>query len=107
MEWRKAGRPKKNNEPQDEKPQEDKPQWLEQEWTKEELSIIIAAENSSVVMLGIAVVKQWIRDGKPKADYDGIKVWLGIINESLKNKNTKYERDFIKNLMTNSKFNYM
>lgn len=92
MEWGKAGRPSKN------KPQEDKPEWLEQEWTKEELSIIIAAENSSVVMLGIAVVKQWIRDGKPKADYEGVKVWIDIIVDSLKNKDSKYNDDnFINN----------
>lgn len=81
MEWNKAGRPSSR--------EKEKPEWLEQPWTKEEQSIIAATENSSITMLGIAVVKQWIRDGKPKSEYEGIKPWLAIIQDSLSNKNEK------------------
>lgn len=35
-------------------------------------------------MLAIMVVKQWIRDGKPKTEYEGIRPWLSIIQESLR-----------------------
>lgn len=83
MQWNKAGRPSNK--------QKDKPEWLEQAWTKEEQSIIIATENSSIVMLGIAVIKQWIRDGKSKSEYEGIKPWIQIIKDSLSDKNASMQ----------------
>lgn len=83
MQWQKAGRPSI-------KPKvEEKPEWLEQDWTKEEQSIIVATEHACISMLAIMVVRQWVRDGKPKSDYEGIKPWLQIIKDSLSNKNEK------------------
>lgn len=52
-------------------------------WTKEELSIIAATERQSITMLAIAVVKQWIADGKPSQDLEAIKTWLNVIKESI------------------------
>lgn len=85
MKWGKAGRPSNKHE---EKPE--KPEWLEQEWTKDELSIISATEKSSLIMLGIAVVRQWIRDGKPKSDFAGVRPWIQIIKDSLSEKDKKH-----------------
>lgn len=83
MQWQKAGRPSI-------KPKvEEKPEWLEQDWTKEELSIITATEYANISMLAVMIVRQWVRDGKPKSDYEGIKPWLQIIRESLSNKDAK------------------
>ena len=72
--WRKGGRPSVGN-------RKSKP------WTKEELSIICATEKASAVMLAIAVVRQWIADGKPKKGYEGVKPWLDVIRESYIRKN--------------------
>ena len=85
MKWGKAGRPSNKHE---EKPE--KPEQLEQEWTKDELSIISATEKSSLIMLGIAVVRQWIRDGKPKSDFAGVRPWIQIIKDSLSEKDKKH-----------------
>lgn len=82
MEWKKQGR-KKVKQP------EQKPEWLEQDWTKDEQSIIAATKYSATSMLAIMVVKQWIRDGRPKSEYDGIIPWLNIIQQSLNDKNNK------------------
>lgn len=82
MKWQKAGRPSN-------KEKENKPEWLEQEWTKEELSVISATKHSAYVILAISVVKQWIRDGKPKSEYDGVRPWIKIIQDSLADKNNK------------------
>ena len=81
MDWNHAGRPAKNKK--------EKPEWLEQEWTAEELSILAATKHASTSMLAIAVVKQWIRDGKPASEYEGIKIWLQIIKNSLSDKDKK------------------
>lgn len=81
MEWQKAGRPSKKGK--------EKPEWLEQEWTLEERSILAATERASTTMLAIAVVKQWIRDGKPRTEYEGIRPWIQIIRNSLSDKNKK------------------
>lgn len=80
MNWGKAGRPK------------EKPEQVKQDnskWTKEELSIVAATENSALTLLGIAVVKQWINDGKPRTEFEGIRPWLTIICDSLKEKDIK------------------
>lgn len=82
MDWKHAGRPST-------KPKDSKPKWLEQPWTKEEQSIISATERSSTVMLAIMVVKQWIRDGKPKSEFEGVRPWLNLIQESIKDKDNK------------------
>ena len=83
MEWKKQGRKKMKQQP------EHKPEWLEQEWTREEQSIIAATKYSATSMLAIMVVKQWIHDGRPKSEYDGIVPWLDIIQQSLNDKNNK------------------
>lgn len=82
MQWRKAGRPSS-------KPKKEKFESSRQDWTKEELSILSATKESALVVLGIAVVKQWIKDGKPMSDFEGIKFWLQVIKESLLEKNDK------------------
>lgn len=79
VEWKKAGRPRKSEEPKKSKP-----------WTKEELALISSVGNNAYVMLGIAVVRQWIKDGKPQNDKEGIQLWLGIIQDSLKDKDNKH-----------------
>ena len=81
FEWNKAGRPRTK----------EKPEWLEQDWTAEEKSILVATERASIPMLAIAVVKQWIRDGRPKSDYDGIKPWLSVISDSITAKNKQLD----------------
>lgn len=68
-----------------------KSQWLEGEWTADEQSIIAATEHGGLVMLAIHVVRQWIKDGKPKTSYEGIKPWLSIIKDSLHDKDAKLE----------------
>ena len=88
MKWGKAGRPSNKSDEKPEKPE--KPEWLEQEWTKDELSIISATEKSALSMLGIAVVRQWIRDGKPKSDFAGVRPWIQIIKDSLSEKDKKH-----------------
>jgi hypothetical protein len=82
MNWKHAGRPST-------KSKDNKPEWLEQPWTKEEQSIISATERNSTVMLAIMVVKQWIRDGKPKSEFEGVRPWLNLIQESIKDKDNK------------------
>ena len=82
MDWKHAGRPST-------KPKDNKSEWLEQPWTKEEQSIISATERNSTVMLAIMVVKQWIRDGKPKSEFEGVRPWLNLIQESIKDKDNK------------------
>lgn len=77
MEWSKAGRPRtkaKRNK-------------YVQRWSKEEQSIIAATKYAGDIMLAIAVVRQWIKDGKPEKDYPAIKVWISIIQESYAKKN--------------------
>jgi len=81
MDWKKAGRPRK-----------EKPEWLEQTWTKEELSVITATAKAAPVMLAIAVVKQWQRDGMPESEIEGIRPWLHMIKDSLKQKGTAHEQ---------------
>ena len=78
--WNRAGRPSTHS-------QVGKRKAKPMQWTKEELSIITATESSASVMLAIAVVKQWIRDGKPVCDMQGIKRWIAIIQDSLNEKN--------------------
>lgn len=83
MQWQKAGR-------HSTKPKvEEKPEWLEQDWTKEEQSIIAATEHAHISMLAVMVVRQWVRDGKSKSDYEGIKPWIQIIKDSLSYKDKK------------------
>lgn len=74
MIFKTAGRPRTKEESSETK---------ETPWTKEELSIIVATERQSITMLAIAVVKQWIADGKPSQDIDAIKTWLKVIKESM------------------------
>ncbi len=81
MKWQKAGRPSTKKK--------EKPEWLEQEWTTEERSILAATEHAGTIMLAIAVVKQWTRDGKPMSEYEGIRPWIQIIQNSLTDKNNK------------------
>ena len=85
----KAGRPSTNKEEKPSTNKEEKPEWLEQEWTAEERSILAATKHAATSMLAIAVVKQWIRDGKPASEYEGIKIWLQIIKNSLSDKDKK------------------
>jgi len=80
--WNRAGRPRTHSHIGDGS-RRAKPM----QWTKEELSIITATESSASVMLAIAVVKQWIKDGKPVCDEQGIKRWIAIIQDSLNEKN--------------------
>lgn len=84
MNWGKAGRPKSKEKEKPEQAKQDN-----SKWTKEELSIVSATENSALTLLGIAVVKQWINDGKPRTEFDGIRPWLDIIRDSLKEKDSK------------------
>ena len=83
MEWSKAGRPRT-------KPRRNK---YVARWTKAERSIIAATEYAGDVMLAIAVVRQWIKDGKPEADFPAIKIWLNIIQQSYAKKNKKIFQD--------------
>ena len=83
MQWKKAGRPCVKSKV------EEKPEWLEQDWTKEEQSIIVATEYVSMSMLAVMVVRQWVRDGKPSSDYEGIKPWIQIIKDSLSYRDQK------------------
>lgn len=46
-------------------------------WSKSELRV----HKDGIAALAAAVVKQWIEDGKPKADAEGIKPWLAILEE--------------------------
>ena len=73
--WNKGGRPPKNGNGKS------------RPWTREELSIICATEKASAVMLAIAVVRQWVADGKPKSGYEGVRPWLAVIRESYLRKN--------------------
>ena len=83
MQWKKAGRPSVKSEV------EEKPEWLEQDWTKEEQSIIAATEYASMGILAVMVVRQWVRDGKPNSDYEGVKPWIQIIKDSLSYRDQK------------------
>lgn len=84
MEWSKAGRPRTKAK---------RNKYIAR-WSKEELSIIAATEYAGDIMLAIAVVRQWIKDGKPEKDYPEIKVWLSIIQESCTRKNkNKFQPD--------------
>lgn len=78
--WNKAGR----------KPSKPAEQYIDDDnspWTKEELSIITATKYSSISMLAIAVVKQWILDGKPTSEWSGVKPWINIIQDMCAEKN--------------------
>ena len=83
MEWGHAGRPRTKL---DIDVPEQKTETVVSEdefWTAEEKSIIAATENQSVVMLALAVVKQWVLDGKPKRDAENIKAWVQVIKEHI------------------------
>ena len=46
------------------------------QYTKRELTL-----RSGPVQLAIAVIEQWVLDGKPKADEEAVKYWQGIVKE--------------------------
>jgi hypothetical protein len=50
-------------------------------WTKAELTLRLGP-----IELAKAVIEQWVRDGKPKADEQAIKYWQGVIRECELNK---------------------
>lgn len=85
MNWNKAGRPSTSKEK--------KPEWIEQGWTKEEQSILAATEIDAMSMLAVLVVRQWVRDGKPKKDEEGIKPWINLIKDILSNKNSNKDQE--------------
>lgn len=78
MQWLKAGRPRKEKESMPEK--------TGKAWAPEELALISGVGNNAYIMLGIAVVRRWIADGRPSKDEEGVRVWLDIIRDSLKDK---------------------
>lgn len=83
MEWNRAGRPRSSSGPAA------KPVWLERDWTDEELSVIAATERDAVAVLAVCVVRQWIRDGRPERDREGIRPWVSVIREHLNYKEGK------------------
>lgn len=93
IEWNRAGRPFKNEQNRQKK-QEFK-ETKDSKWTKAELSILAATKYAANIMLAIAVVQQWISDGKPKTEYAGVKPWIDIIKDSLSDKNEKELLPFI------------
>lgn len=81
MEWGHAGRPRTRLDT--DVPEQKQAATEDEFWTAEEKSIIAATENQSVVMLALAVVKQWVLDGKPKRDAENIKAWVQVIKEHI------------------------
>ena len=83
--WNKAGRPRSKSQGPSFKKLDTSNKVHETsddaDWTKEELAIIAATKKDAYVMLAIAVVKQWILDGKPQCDADCIRYWLSVIKE--------------------------
>lgn len=79
MNWNRAGRPAKIKD----MALDDVP------WTKDELSIVAATKESAMIMLAIAVVRQWIKDGRPEADMESVRPWIGIIRDSLRDKDDR------------------
>lgn len=81
MEWGHAGRPRTRLDTDISKQKQEATE--DDFWTAEEKSIIAATKNQSVVVLALAVVKQWVLDGKPKRDAENIKDWVQIIKEHI------------------------
>jgi len=75
VKWNKAGRPRK---------QPKSSLAVDKPWTKEELSILCATERDGILMLAVHIVKQWIADGKPAADKEGIRMWLNYIRHNMR-----------------------
>lgn len=76
-----------------------KPAWLERNWTREEQSIIAADSKQGMVRLGMAVLRQWKRDGKPDKSKDGIMPWLAIVQDSLREKDDKSRKQEVSNFL--------
>lgn len=55
----------------------------EKDWTKEELTIFRNGPKG----LAKAVIRQWLKDGAPAKDLDGIRVWLSMLVD------TTYDKD--------------
>ena len=71
MEWNKQGRKSKSGEA------------ISREWTQDELRV----HKDPLLSLACAVVKQWRKDGSPKAE--GITTWISIIVERSKEYDAK------------------
>lgn len=69
MRWMKAGRPSTKVV---EKKEDDL------KYKKSELMLQPTMERA-IVSLAAHVIKQWIDDGKPKKDFEGVKPWITII----------------------------
>lgn len=82
IEWNHAGRPRKKHI--------DLESIEEQcsEWTKAEKTIV----QDGVVGIAMAVVQRWVLDGKPKKDIMGVMPWVYIIEDSLRKKNLKQNK---------------
>ena len=88
MNWNKAGRPLKRST-------EQKSKFLKQEYTKEEL-YIPATERACLCTLSVAVIKQWVLDGKPVSDIEGITPWIQILKD-LTSENSKLDNSSLSN----------
>lgn len=92
MEWNKAGRPRKNpafTMPKVEVEADDEP------WTKEERTIAA----NGIVSMAAAVIRQWIKDGKPQRDYFGVLPWINLLKEYFAEQDKKYLAQNLMNLI--------
>jgi hypothetical protein len=85
MDWNKAGCPRTSLETDDQK-KEQETSVSEQKtefWTDEEASIIAACNSKPMMMLALAVIKQWVLDGRPSCDAESIKSWVQVIKDNI------------------------
>lgn len=91
MQWNKAGRPR--TKPvvvlEEEINTDDVP------WTKEERTIAA----NGIVSIAAAVIKQWIKDGKPQRDYFGVLPWINLLKEYFAEQDKKYLAQNLMNLI--------
>lgn len=53
-------------------------------WTKRELTL-----RSGMSELAQAVIEQWVKDGKPVTDIEGIQCWKEVLNASEAKKSSR------------------
>lgn len=70
MQWDKAGRKNTTGT-----------QKMKELWDDD--AMVLASNIAPHALLALAVVKQWVIDGKPQSEWQSIKQWLAVLNECI------------------------